>query len=162
MKILKLIDVYIIRTSTHMLKIVKINMYSCISAGLSLEYPSHRYPTCSRGEFVLPFRRTITIKISHKYQLLSIWGAVPPTIKDLNRLYMFKKIYNEHLISEYQYYPLFSFCPKALNSKWLALSIKKEIIWIQFTGLCIRAIKYFIFIFSSQLSSSKCLHSLFI
>ena len=63
-KILKLTNSYRLGIKLHMFKIVKINMYSSICAGLTLEYPSHRYPTSSRGAFVLPFPRTKSNEIS--------------------------------------------------------------------------------------------------
>ena len=81
MKILKLIDVYSLRRAVHTIKIVIFNMYNSISASLTLEYSSHRYPTSSRGDIVLPFPRTRSIKIRHKYQLISIWNSVPTSTK---------------------------------------------------------------------------------
>ena len=115
-----MIDVYRLRIAIHMFEIVKFNMYSSISAALTLEYPSHRYPTSSRDDLILPFPRTKSVKISYKYQFISIYSSVPP----LNRLPRVKKMYTEHLISEYLYYILiYVSCTKALSSKWLGLYI---------------------------------------
>ena len=101
LKILKLADVYKLLAAAYMFKVMNFDMYMSLHEGFRLEYPSHRYPTSSRADLILPFPRTNAIRISHKYQFVNIWNTVPSSIKSLNKLSIFKRKYTEHLLSLY-------------------------------------------------------------
>ena len=100
-KILKLPDVYRLKVAIYMFKILKYRMFKSVADSLSLKLPSHRYPTSTRSNFVLPFPRTNAIKINYKYQFIKIWNSIPLRIVELNELSAFKKEYTNYIFCDY-------------------------------------------------------------
>ena len=73
-----------------MFKILKLDMYPSMKAGLNLSIPDHPYQTRNRQEFNPVFPRVESIRMSYKYQFVKLWNELSPELKSKPTLRSFK------------------------------------------------------------------------
>ena len=68
---------------------------------LHLETAPHDYPTREHDMLRTPFPRVEAIKMSFKYQFVSVWRGIPREIKASTSLKAFKRKVTEHFLNAY-------------------------------------------------------------
>ena len=89
--ILRLADIYKLRVSLYMYKVLFLNDCPTIRNNLRISYPNHNYSTRTRHNLLLPFPRVETIRINFQYQFVNIWNSIPENLKVINSIKVFKK-----------------------------------------------------------------------
>ena len=100
-KLLKFPDIYKLRVSIYMFKIVKMNSIPSLERSLCISYPSHSYETRSRNRLDTPFPRVESIRMNYKYQFCNVWNEVPEDIKTASSVRSFKKLLTNFYLSSY-------------------------------------------------------------
>ena len=100
-KILKLNDVYRLRVSSYMFRIIVLNECPTIRSSLRLDYAQHGHNTRNAGNLMLPFPRVDVLKMNFEYQFINIWNNIPNEFKNLPTISSFKKALINHCINEY-------------------------------------------------------------
>lgn len=90
-KILKLPDIFKLRVSIYMYKVMILNEHPTLRRDLYISYSEHRYNTREAGFLITPFPRVEVIRMNFKYQFVQIWNQIPMTLKELPTLRMFKR-----------------------------------------------------------------------
>ena len=100
-KILKLPDLYRLRVSVFMYKIVVLGELPVLHGNLDLAYATHDYSTRSANLLVPPFPRVEAFRMSYLHQFIRVWNDIPVPIKQLSTLKLFKTALTNFLISNY-------------------------------------------------------------
>ena len=99
--LLKFPEIYKLKVSIYMYRIVKLGEFNALSRSLNMSYPSHQYPTSARNQLLRPFPRTESIRMNYKYQFTDIWNGVPDSVKEASNLKVFKKDLIDHYLDSY-------------------------------------------------------------
>ena len=100
-EILKIEDVYRLRTACLMYNLLNSNNNPFLFNYLNLQQASHTYATRSSHLYIEPFPRVSSIRINFKYQFINIWNNIPVHIKSLTSNSRFKSSYKAYLLSQY-------------------------------------------------------------
>ena len=92
--------------STNILKIHDIHKFILGTAGFNSDnirhaLPSHHVNTRNRYRINPPFQRLTICQQSASYSIPYFWNSLPPTIKSIDKINLFKKNLKLHLISNY-------------------------------------------------------------
>lgn len=101
LEILKLTDVYILRVSCLMFKMLKKNMYPSLLLYIAPNVADHGYYTRQNNQYVLPLPIVENVRASFKYQFLNIWNNIPENIKSENSYGIFKNKLKISLLNNY-------------------------------------------------------------
>ena len=101
-KLLKIRDVHKLFVSMYMFKLIKLDECPSLRNCVTLNYPSHSYPTRQRDQAQLPIPHIRALRISFNYQFIDIWNELPSSAKNCDRLSIFKKTVVDYLINTYQ------------------------------------------------------------
>ena len=99
--LLKFPEVYKLKVSIYMYRIVKLEEFNTLSRSLNMSYPNHHYPTSARNQLLRPFPRTESIRMNYKYQFCDIWNGLPESVKEAPTLKIFKKTLTDYYLSSY-------------------------------------------------------------
>ena len=100
-RLLKVPDIYRLRVALYMFKIINFGSYPTLNEAINLQLPDHRYPTSSSNSYTLPRPRTEGVRRNFEYQFVSVWNAIPESLKSLSSVRTFKKSLIDHFLDSY-------------------------------------------------------------
>ena len=95
--ILRMKDVYTFYVCVHMFKVIKVNISPSLQSTLDLRVRDLPYDTRGGELYCVPFPRVENVRVNYKYQFIVIWNSLPPALKNINELTVFKKRLLEYL-----------------------------------------------------------------
>ena len=101
-KILKFPDVYKLKVSLYMYKILNYDQYPSLSNALDLSYPSHGYNTRNLDALTLPFPRVEVVRENFQYQFANVWNDIPQYIRQQRTARAFKRSFTRYLLDQYE------------------------------------------------------------
>ena len=101
LEILKLDDVYRLRVSIYMYRILVLGECPTLLNNLELLYPEHSHNTRTSSNLILPFPRVEVIRMNFRYQFVNVWNSVPAHFKILPTLKTFKKSLVKFYLEQY-------------------------------------------------------------
>ena len=102
LEILKIPDVYKLRVSIYMYRVLKLNECPTLRNILSITYPSHNHNTRNANSLILPFPRVEVVRMSYLYQFNKVWNEIPEVIKSMENLKKFKSALYNYYVSQYE------------------------------------------------------------
>jgi hypothetical protein len=100
-KILKIFDVYKIKTCVTIYNVIHNNSLPFMYDLLSELILNHNYPTRHRRNFQLPIPRVLAIKYNLLYQALKQWNSLDVATRDINNVHLFKRSLRECTFNTY-------------------------------------------------------------
>ena len=89
------------RVAVLMYRVINLNELPSLRNNVILTLASHDYQTRNASNLVLPYPRTEVIRMSYKYQFVSVWNSIPESIRLLPSLKLFKKALTDHFLNMY-------------------------------------------------------------
>lgn len=99
--ILKLIDIYRLRVSIYMFRVMKLGEVPSLERDLEIDFPTHSHFTRNVDLPTWPTSRIETVRMNFKYQFVNIWREIPADIRASTRLRPFKNALIGHYLNSY-------------------------------------------------------------
>ena len=100
--IMKLDDIYRLRASMYMYRVLNLEECPSLQHHLMLEYPAQQdHHIRNANSLREPFPRVESVRMSFRYQFVNIWNNIPNNIKNCRTLKSFKKNLINYYINSY-------------------------------------------------------------